>query len=95
MQHLFDRILLVYAPAALQLSRLIQRDRLLEHEAKRIIDSQLDIEKKRHLAHFVIDNSGALESTRRQVQALWQQLQAFREGRDEDGEQNHGGLNGF
>lgn len=91
MQHLFDRILLVYAPASLQLRRLIQRDRLLEHKAKRIIDSQLDIENKRDHAHFIIDNSGALESTRRQVEALWRRLQAFQEGRGEDEEQNNGG----
>jgi dephospho-CoA kinase len=84
MQHLFDRILLVYAPASLQLRRLMQRDKLLEHKAKRIIDSQLDIEKKRDLAHFIIDNSGELESTRRQVEAVWRRLQTFQEGRDED-----------
>jgi dephospho-CoA kinase len=79
MQELFDRILLVYAPAALQLSRLVRRDHLSAEHAKRIIDAQLDIERKREHADFIIDNSGAIEDTRRQVDALWKNLKALRQ----------------
>jgi dephospho-CoA kinase len=83
-QRLFDRILVVYAPETVQLSRLVQRDRISEQQAKRIVDAQLDIEQKRRHADFLIDNSGGLDETRRQVEALWRRLQTLREGRASD-----------
>jgi dephospho-CoA kinase len=36
-----------------------------------MIASQMPIEKKRDIAHYVIDNSGTREETREQVDRLW------------------------
>jgi dephospho-CoA kinase len=33
----------------------------------------MPIEEKRKLAHHVIDNSGSVETTRKQVERLWEQ----------------------
>ncbi len=72
-------VVLVYAPRDTQLKRLMAREGLSRREAEARIDSQLDIEKKRELADFVIDNSGSQQATRAQVEALCEALTAARE----------------
>jgi dephospho-CoA kinase len=52
-----DDIIVVYAPASLQLQRLMQRDNLSKEDALARIDSQLPIEHKKSLATYLIDNS--------------------------------------
>jgi len=54
-------VIVVYTPKELQLKRLIQRDNISKDEALKKIESQIDIEKKRKLATYIIDNSGSLE----------------------------------
>jgi len=66
----FDASVLAYAPEALQIERQIARDRCSRDEALRRIRAQLPIEEKRALADHVIDNSGALADTARQVRDL-------------------------
>ena len=66
----FDASVLAYAPEALQIERQIARDRCSRDEALRRIRAQLPIEEKRALADHVIDNSGALTDTARQVRDL-------------------------
>lgn len=63
-------VVLVYAPHAAQLERLMKREGLSRKEAEARIASQLDIEKKRDLADHVIDNSGSQQETRAQVEKL-------------------------
>jgi len=53
-----DRVLLVDAPVALQLARLIARDDIDETLARRMLAQQADREQRLTLAHDVIDNSG-------------------------------------
>ncbi|WP_324715523.1 dephospho-CoA kinase [Carboxydochorda subterranea] len=43
-------------------------------EAQRAIEAQWPLERKRRLADWVVDNSGRLEKTRRQVRRLWRVL---------------------
>lgn len=69
---LYDGIMVVYVPQKLQLKRLMERNHLEETEAMRRIGLQMDIEQKRTRADWVIDNSGSLEETRRQVDGFWQ-----------------------
>ncbi|EAI3670491.1 dephospho-CoA kinase [Campylobacter upsaliensis] len=52
---------LIYAPKNVSLQRLMQRDGLDKDEALRRIKSQMDIEKKREMADFVIENIGSYE----------------------------------
>ncbi len=67
-------VIVVYAPEAVQLERLILRNGLSREEARARIAAQMPIAEKRRRAGVVIDNSGSLESTRQQVQALWRKL---------------------
>ncbi|NCO57167.1 MAG: dephospho-CoA kinase [Nitrospirae bacterium CG18_big_fil_WC_8_21_14_2_50_70_55] len=69
-----DGTILVYAPAAVQLARLIARDHLDEGEARARLAAQLPIEVKRDRADFVIDNRGDRDATAAQVAALYPQL---------------------
>jgi dephospho-CoA kinase len=68
---MFEGVLLVYAPMAVQVQRLLQRDSLSAHEASQRIAAQLPIEEKRERATWVIDNSGDEAETQRQVERWW------------------------
>lgn len=68
-REMYEEIVVVYVPRETQLKRLMERDGLSEEEANQRIDAQLPIEQKRAMADVVIDNSGTLEETERQVDA--------------------------
>jgi dephospho-CoA kinase len=65
----FEDILVVYVPRTMQLERIMTRDGLSAEEANRRIDAQMPIDEKRALADVVIDNSGSLADTERQVES--------------------------
>ncbi|KAI8926956.1 dephospho-CoA kinase-domain-containing protein [Entophlyctis helioformis] len=67
-------VVVVYSPDTIQKERLIRRDGLTPLQAQLRIDSQMPIERKRTMADFVLDNSGALLQTRRQVEDLLAKL---------------------
>jgi dephospho-CoA kinase len=71
-----DRVLAVIAAPRLQQDRLCARDRLSAAAARERIAAQWPQAEKVARADYVIDNSGPLEETRRQVCALYQQLLA-------------------
>jgi len=71
MKDRFEEVVLVYAPEHIQLQRLMRRDGLDAEEARRRLAAQWPIERKRLLADVVIDNSGTLTDTERQVEAYW------------------------
>jgi dephospho-CoA kinase len=76
----FDRIILVDAPRALRLERLIRERGLREAEAMEMITAQMPAELKRAGADIVIDNDGTLAELERDVEAAWATLlQAERE----------------
>ena len=58
----------VYTPKSEQLCRLIKRDGLAEEEAMKRIASQMDIDKKREMADWVIDNSSDYKHLEQQTQ---------------------------
>ena len=60
-RYAIKRSIVVYATKQQQLNRLIYRNGLSKEEALLRIDSQMDIEKKRDKASYVIDNSGNIE----------------------------------
>ncbi len=64
----FDEIWLVYVNEKIQEERLIKRNRLDRDEAKKLIASQLSIEKKKEEADFIIYNDGSKEKTREQIE---------------------------
>lgn len=70
-EELYEGVLVVYIPAAVQIERLMNRSGMEEEEAKRRVSLQMDIEEKRRRADWVIDNSGTLDETRSQVLHFW------------------------
>jgi len=81
LQFLFHKTLLVYAPREIQIERLIKRDRITPEWAENMIKAQMSIEEKRGYADFVVDNSGSLEETKKQVEEVWQKLKQFQKER--------------
>ncbi|CAM4283135.1 dephospho-CoA kinase [Saccharibacillus endophyticus] len=73
LEGLYEKIVVVYVPRAVQLERLTMRDGLAPEQAEGRLNAQLDIEEKKRRADFVIDNSGTLEETQRQVGVLLEQ----------------------
>ncbi|MGE3611844.1 MAG: dephospho-CoA kinase [Bacteriovoracaceae bacterium] len=57
LQGLCDLTIVVYAPSHIQKTRLLKRDGSSEDVAQAIIDQQMDIEQKKLMADFIIDNS--------------------------------------
>ena len=64
---LCDQILVVSVDPAVQLQRLMVRDRLSKADAQARIDSQLSLTEKCQRADVVIDNNGDVEKTQGQV----------------------------
>lgn len=69
-----EAVVVVWVPLETQIARLMQRDAFPREEALRRVSAQLPLDEKRQLADHVIDNSGALAETERQVRALWAKL---------------------
>ena len=59
-----EDVIVVYAPADIQLARVLSRDGMDIDRARGIIDAQIDIELKRNRAKYTIDNSGDIEQLR-------------------------------
>jgi dephospho-CoA kinase len=74
----FDATVLVYARDAQQIERLIARDHCSREDAERRVRAQLPIEDKKAMADVVIDNSGALDETKRQVEQLFERFSEAR-----------------
>lgn len=71
---LIDRVVVVTAPEAVQLQRLMARNGFTEEEARARIGAQMPLALKVARADYVIDNGGSPEETRRQVEHLWEAL---------------------
>lgn len=71
LEPMFEEVVLVYIPRELQLVRLQARDGLSREEAQRRLDAQMPIEEKKRLADTIIDNSGSIEETERQIAGFW------------------------
>lgn len=67
LEGMFEETLLVYIPRELQLVRLQARDGLSLEQAESRLAAQMPIEDKRRLADAMIDNSGTIAETERQV----------------------------
>jgi len=74
LQHLYEGIMVTYIPRDMQRARLIERDALTPEEADKRIGAQMDIELKRQMADYVIDNSGTLADTEAQLDRFWTSL---------------------
>jgi dephospho-CoA kinase len=73
---LVEQVIVVYAREAQQIERQVARDGATREHAAERVRAQLPIEEKRELADHVIDNSGTLDETERQVRDLYAKLSA-------------------
>jgi dephospho-CoA kinase len=73
---LVSEVIVFYAREEQQLERQLARDGATREHALERIRAQLPIEEKRKLADHVIDNSGSLADTERQVRELYAKLTA-------------------
>lgn len=70
LQHMVDKVVVVYAPAHMQLARMMERDELQEEQAQKRLRAQFPIDQKKADADFLIDNSGSREEAERQVEEM-------------------------
>lgn len=70
----FDRVVVAACPSAVQLARLMARNRLTEDEARLRLASQMPIEEKMRRADYVIDTSGTKADTDIRVRDVWRSL---------------------
>jgi dephospho-CoA kinase len=70
----FDAIILVDAPRAVRLQRLVEQRGIPMEDAVNMIASQMPAELKRARADYVIENDGTLEELERQVDEVWRRL---------------------
>lgn len=64
------RSVVVYTPKEIQIERLQKRDKCDEMTALARINNQMDIEEKKRLASFVIDNSKDLKHLTSEVERV-------------------------
>jgi dephospho-CoA kinase len=72
LQGYYQKVMVVYVPVTVQLQRLIERDGLSIEDAELRLQAQMPIEQKKLLADVVIDNSGSLADTEKQIKRFWQ-----------------------
>ncbi len=70
MHYPIPKSLLVYTPKDIQVQRLMKRDNIDETQAKLKISNQMDIEEKKELADFIIDNSKDLTHLETEVKRI-------------------------
>ncbi len=71
MKPIIKELIVVTADEETQISRLINRDGLSREEAVARIKSQMPLSEKLKYATYVVDNSGTLEETRKQIEEVW------------------------
>ncbi|GHS47131.1 dephospho-CoA kinase [Helicobacter pylori] len=69
-----SKVVLVYAPRVLQIERLLERDKLKEAEILQRLACQMDIEQKRAMSDYIIDNSSNLKDLNKQVECFLKTL---------------------
>jgi dephospho-CoA kinase len=69
-----DKVALVYAPKDIQIQRVMKRDNLSYEEAKKRVLLQMDIEKKKELANYVIENFKDLKSLQNEVEIFVERI---------------------
>ncbi len=70
----FDAVVVVDAPAAQRIERLVAHRGMAREEAERRVASQASDAERLALADHVVDATGTLEATIRSADAVWEQL---------------------
>jgi dephospho-CoA kinase len=67
-------VIVVYCPEAMQITRLMVRDKISREDALAKVRAQISIEEKRRFASLLIDNSASKDMTRRQAKNAYDRL---------------------
>jgi len=70
-----DSSIVIYAPKDTQIKRVIDRDGFSKDETIQRVESQMDIDEKRKLATFVIDNSTSLKNLQSEIERVTKLIQ--------------------
>ncbi|WOE72403.1 dephospho-CoA kinase [Hydrogenimonas thermophila] len=73
-----EKVIVVYAPREIQKRRLIDREGLSDEEAEARLNAQIDIEKKKKLATWVIDNSKNLKHLQQETEQIFNKITKYR-----------------
>ena len=76
MQDDFETVIVVYVSEATQIRRVMERDRIPEEEAQKMVALQLPLKAKLPCADYVISNEGSPEATEQQVRKVFTALSA-------------------
>ena len=85
MQYLFHKLLVVATSKETQIKRLAARDGISDAEAINILSSQIPIDEKVGYGDYVINNEDSLQETRKQVEALWEELKKIQAKKGQSG----------
>jgi dephospho-CoA kinase len=72
--------MVVYTTREIQLDRLIKREGYSEEEARKRVNAQIDIEKKRDMADWVVDNSSDLKHLQDEVEKFVEYIRGQYDG---------------
>ncbi|MEW9095156.1 MAG: dephospho-CoA kinase [Clostridiaceae bacterium] len=78
MHLVMDLIVVVWVDEKTQFNRVKNRDKLDDKEVINRISAQISLNKKREMAHFVIDNTKTIEETEIQIDTLIQFINDLR-----------------
>ena len=70
----FDSVIVVHAPAAMRVQRLMEYRGMSSAEARERVDAQVSDEERLSLAHVVLDASEDLDSTKHAAHQLYEEL---------------------
>jgi dephospho-CoA kinase len=72
----FDLLIVVSAPVATQIERLMRDRGMAERDVQARIAAQLPVEAKAEVADILVDNEGTLEDLEHRVELVWRDLDA-------------------
>ncbi len=75
MQYDFDAVLVVDAPAAVRIERLVNKRGLTPEEASAVADAQMPAGEKRERADLVIDNDSDITTLERRAWETWKEIE--------------------
>jgi len=71
---LVDRLLVMWAEEGERVRRVMERDGLSEDEVRQRMAAQMPAEEQRGQADWVVDTTSGLDSTKRQLEKIWEEL---------------------
>src|SRR5262249_4877690 len=70
----FDKLIVVWCDAAIQLERLLRRENISKDEALRRIDAQMPQDEKKRFADYLIDTSDSKSDSRERTEGVVRSL---------------------